>query len=1509
MAGVAPVAYGSPTAVNSSQVDLIFEHDSQVNVTRLKSVAVDNEGYLYINQDFSVLKLDPQGNVIATLGGQDQFLRVELITVDAQGNVYVLDTVYDAGNPFPRLTKMDAAGSVIIRKQIGWWSHSKLMVNSSGEIYIICKDWRSIEKYDSELNYIGQVWSGDLQGAVISGDNLYVSDKHYLTYQQYNDGVIRVWNGQGYSIIKNGFMYEYYIPVMLTADNAGNFYAQRNGTLYRFNTQGIMEKVAEGLGTILDITSDNNGVVYAVDYINGLLYKVLPPLPTAAHSTVAASKSSVIANGIDSTIVTVTLKNEKGNAWSGRQVSLTSDSGYGSITPVNNGLTNYNGQASFVINSTVAETVTYTAWDITDNFNLQLTQTAAVTFRPGPASQLVWRSVPSGSGTAGEPFLMQPSFYLMDQHGNVLAEDNSSVVTLTASGGTPLTGNTVTVRAGVAEFTDLKTTKAGSFTVTASYGGISSSASNTITISPGPLAQLSWDCQPPVSGTQGQLLIQWQAQTPTLPVLYLNDQYGNMLTNDNSTRVMLMASGGQLLSGNLTTAVNGVVTFNVIPNNYGTFTLRGVAHGGIQSTESIPITVAPYVNPRLDSLRAGTIVNFAGHNWVVLDPAKGYLLMKDNIRTFAEGYNHPFTLAFDTNIANPMFNPASSTSIAYYLDNTFYNSLPAATRDYILMHSWTTGPNSGQASNQENSTSSLSRIGLISYSEFQQYKSIILDTAGGVGDWWWTRTPYTDYYVWSIYYDDILGNYCFDNSSVTVRPAIYVAPNLIVDGAILGFGVPELFVTTQDATGIGSSAAIGHGSIASSGIPNATAHGLCWSTSPNPTILDERVDLGVVLTTGVFSAGITGLSPHTTYYVRAYATNQIATVYGEQVSFKTLAILRVTADNKTVTYSDTVPELTYVITGFVDGDDLSVVTGTASLNTTYTQTTPVADSPVAIEINQGSLSAPANYAFQFVNGLITINSKALIATAIVQDKAYDGNLVATGTISLAGNVGTDEVTASGTFAFDSADAGQNKTVNVTGITLSGARAENYTVNENVGTTASITRRHLTVAADPGVKYLGDNDPILTWRITLGSLVEGDSITGTLARIPGEGLGRYQIHQGTLTASQNYAILFIPAEFVIVEYVEPDSPPAQSQPSESTDPPEHKNTSVVVSGEIITLEDGRVVESFIIPTTLADSILQEKVNYSTHVEITLGTIVAEDNVDQPMVEVSIPTEIIDALVGMSLTISTPHGALSLPPQLIDSLSAEGNPLKIMVDRHPAETVSDLMPAGTEPISQALRVQTDLRGPTKVTIMLDVPLPTDPDLRQTYLETLTTFAIHSDSTREMIYDMEHEIVERKWFDEQGTEVVSYELSLVSFWVNHFTRFIVVKPNWEVLTTTVNVRGFSIAGLYRDMVACYYSAGNAYMPIRMLEDFGVNFAWEEANRTVSMSYKGRIIVLTIGSTEAYINGVRTPIIGANGAALAPELTEGRTMIPLRFVSEYLGFKVTWDPSNTITIRFAAF
>ena len=93
-------------------------------------------------------------------------------------------------------------------------------------------------------------------------------------------------------------------------------------------------------------------------------------------------------------------------------------------------------------------------------------------------------------------------------------------------------------------------------------------------------------------------------------------------------------------------------------------------------------------------------------------------------------------------------------------------------------------------------------------------------------------------------------------------------------------------LTTTQVSAITLNSAASGGSISSDGGGAITARGVCWSTNQNPTVSDNKTADGIG--TGSFTSSLNNILPSTTYYVRAYATNNAGTAYGPQVTFTTL---------------------------------------------------------------------------------------------------------------------------------------------------------------------------------------------------------------------------------------------------------------------------------------------------------------------------------------------------------------------------------------------------------------------------------------------------------------------------------------------------------------------------------------------------------------------------------------------------------------------------------------------
>ena len=99
------------------------------------------------------------------------------------------------------------------------------------------------------------------------------------------------------------------------------------------------------------------------------------------------------------------------------------------------------------------------------------------------------------------------------------------------------------------------------------------------------------------------------------------------------------------------------------------------------------------------------------------------------------------------------------------------------------------------------------------------------------------------------------------------------------------FLLNSITAKTDSITNVGAITADVHVSFGDTTGANVDSTGICWSTSPNPTTLDNKVLF--VLNNLSVSRKLYGLNENTTYYVRAFATNAKGHYYGTELSFST----------------------------------------------------------------------------------------------------------------------------------------------------------------------------------------------------------------------------------------------------------------------------------------------------------------------------------------------------------------------------------------------------------------------------------------------------------------------------------------------------------------------------------------------------------------------------------------------------------------------------------------------
>ncbi len=105
------------------------------------------------------------------------------------------------------------------------------------------------------------------------------------------------------------------------------------------------------------------------------------------------------------------------------------------------------------------------------------------------------------------------------------------------------------------------------------------------------------------------------------------------------------------------------------------------------------------------------------------------------------------------------------------------------------------------------------------------------------------------------------------------------------DWVASGATIIYMELTTAPVIDIDYYGAVSGGEILDEGVSSVSAYGVCWSSSPNPTLDDDFTVDGSG--SGVFASTLSNLNYNTTYYYRAYATNSLRTCFGEEFSFTT----------------------------------------------------------------------------------------------------------------------------------------------------------------------------------------------------------------------------------------------------------------------------------------------------------------------------------------------------------------------------------------------------------------------------------------------------------------------------------------------------------------------------------------------------------------------------------------------------------------------------------------------
>ncbi|MGA3068353.1 MAG: hypothetical protein ABSF29_16025, partial [Tepidisphaeraceae bacterium] len=205
---------------------------------------------------------------------------------------------------------------------------------------------------------------------------------------------------------------------------------------------------------------------------------------------------------------------------------------------------------------------------------------------PSPAAaQLAFVQQPSDSsaGRALNPALVVD---VEDSDGDSVTTDHSTVTISVSSGpGTPSGTLTVSAVDGVATISDVTIDTAGTYTLTATDGALTSATSARFTVAPAAAEQLVF-VQQPTSTNAGSTI------NPAVTV-DVEDQFGNLVSTDSSSVTLTPATGPGALSGTTTvSAVDGIATFSNLSLSAGGDYMLRATDGYLTSATSDSFTIA-----------------------------------------------------------------------------------------------------------------------------------------------------------------------------------------------------------------------------------------------------------------------------------------------------------------------------------------------------------------------------------------------------------------------------------------------------------------------------------------------------------------------------------------------------------------------------------------------------------------------------------------------------------------------------------------------------------------------------------------------------------------------------------------------------------------------------------------------------------------------------------------------------------------------------------------------------
>ena len=370
--------------------------------------------------------------------------------------------------------------------------------------------------------------------------------------------------------------------------------------------------------------------------------------------------------------------------------------------------------------------------------------------------------------------------------------------------------------------------------------------------------------------------------------------------------------------------------------------------------------------------------------------------------------------------------------------------------------------------------------------------------------------------------------------------------NLLASDAVFANGSASNYAITylDNASGLG----VTQRAITVTANGQSRSYGNANPTSGAVTVGGEGLVNGNTISGATVASSATGTSNVGSYNLLAsdavfssgaasnYAITYLNNASGLSVTQRGITV---TADGQSRTYGNANPTSGAVTVGgdgLVNGNTISGATVASSA----TGTSNVGSYNLLASDAVFSSGAASNYAITYLDNAsgLGVTQRAITVTADGQSRAYGNANPTSGAVTVGGaGLANSDAISSATLASSATATSNVGSYNLlaSDAVFSSGAASNYAITYlNNASGLSVTPRAITVTADNQQRPIGQSNPPLTYQISGSGLVNGDTLSGELetSATAASPAGAYDITQGTLAASANYALAYVPGVLTV-----------------------------------------------------------------------------------------------------------------------------------------------------------------------------------------------------------------------------------------------------------------------------------------------------------------------------------------------------------------------------------------